>query len=65
MDAVQLSAEERRILLMLETLGPQRAIYDTAAHGLCEKGLVERDNDAKRLVLTEEGKVVSRLLRQG
>jgi hypothetical protein len=50
---------------MLETLGPQRAIYDTAAHGLCEKGLVERDNDAKRLVLTEEGKVVSRLLRQG
>ena len=60
----QLSVEERRILLMLATLGPQRAIYDAAAHSLCDKGLTARDLDAKVLVLTDEGKQVSRLLSQ-
>ena len=61
----QLSAEEHRILLMLATLGSQRAIYDTAAISLREKGLAELDLGGKRLVLTDEGKAVGRLLRQG
>ena len=65
MDPGQLSLEERRILRILYNLGPQRAIYDAASISLRDKKLAELDAVGSTLVITDEGKEIVRILRQG
>ncbi len=65
MEPAQLSTEECRILLILDRLGPQRAIYDAASITLREKKLAKLDAGGSVLVITEEGKEAAKLLRQG
>jgi len=64
-DPNQLSVEERRVLRILDKLGPQGAINGAAAISLREKKLAKLDRFGKTLVITDEGKEVARILNQG